>query len=199
MIKTPFTKEAKTSKEEKVTETISDEKDNKLAKYVGEGDIAKLKWWDDIKLGSEVSRATRTQLAEVAQKMVEKQKQEITHRLMLDLDVNKKRAYQQYLDNVGILNNDLVKRSTEMEGELHDILVDSIEGIYKKKDEWIARINALKLSDEDHKEEIDRMNKWIDIAKQQVDGKVELLIETHSQSIAATLQLLKNTVPDGEG
>ncbi len=198
MIKTPFTKEAKASKEDKTPTPIPTGEKNKLAEHVNSNDMTKMGFFDKIKLGGDVSKVTRAQLAEVARTMVEKQKQEITHSLMLDLDVNKKRAYQQYLDNVGILNNDLIKRSTNMEEDLREILLNSIEKIYKEKDAWVSRIDALNLSDEDHKKEIDSMHEWIDLARDQVEGKVKLLIQTHSESIAATLQLLKDTAIKGE-
>ncbi len=199
MIETVFTKKTTTPKEEKVITAISAEKDNGLAKQIDSENITQMGIWNKIKLHGEVGKVAREQLFEVAKALVEKQKQEITHHLMLDLDVNKKLAYQHYLDNVGVLNKDLIKRSTEMEGELLDILVDSTEDIFKRKDAWIAKIDALKLSDEDHKKEMDNMNEWIDLAKGQINGKVRLLIETHSESIRATLQLLKDTTLEGKG
>ena len=198
MVDTVFTNKANTSKEGKTPTSIQTEEDNNLAKIADGNDMTKMGFFDKIKFGGDVSKITRTQLAEVARTMVEKQKQEITHSLMLDLDVNKKRAYQQYLDNVGILNNDLIKRSTNMEEDLREILLNSIEKIYKEKDAWVSRIDALKLSEEDHKKEMNSMNEWIDLARDQVEGKVRLLIQTHSESIKATLQLLKDTAIKGE-
>ncbi len=200
MIETPFTKKVTTPKEDKTSTPtpIQTGEKNKLAQHVNSNDMTKMGIFAKIKFDSDLGKIARTQLTEVARNMVEAQKQEITHSLMLDLDTNKKLAFSQYMQNVGILNKELVKRSTEMESDLQDILISSIEDIHKKKTEWIARIDALKLSDEDHKEEIDRMKKWIDIAKQQVDGKVELLIKTHSESIAATLKLLKAASDDSE-
>ncbi len=118
--------------------------------------------------------------------------EKIMHRLMLDLDISKKRAYQQYLDNVGLLNTDLIKSSIELEERLRKILVDSLERIYKEKDVWIKKIDSLSLSDEDHKKEIDRMNKCIGLAEQQIEEKIKLLIKMHSESTAANLQLLND-------
>ncbi len=119
--------------------------------------------------------------------------EEIMHRLTLDLDISKKRAFSQYMDNVGLLNTDFIKRSIDLEERLRKILIDSIQKIHAGKDVWVKKIESLNLSDEDHKKEIDRMNKWIDSAHQQINEKVEFLIKTHSESIVATLQLLKET------
>ena len=83
MIKNTFYKRSKKPlKRKKLRRTISDEKDNKLAKYVGEGDIAKIKMVGMIlKLGSEVSRAHAYPAGpKLPKKWLKKQKQEITHR-----------------------------------------------------------------------------------------------------------------------
>ncbi len=123
--------------------------------------------------------------------------EEIMHRLTLDLDISKKRAFNQYLDNVGFLNTDLIKRSNELGERLHEILIDSIERIYKEKDVWIKKIESLNLSDEDHKKEMDRMHKRINLAEQQVEEKIELLMKMHNETLIAVLQLLKDTAISG--
>ncbi len=119
--------------------------------------------------------------------------EEIMHGLMLELDVSKKRAFNQYIEKVGLLNADLIKKSSQLEECWREILIDSIERIYKEKDVWTKKIDSLNLSDEDHKKEIDRMHKCIDLAEQQVEEKIKLLMKIHSESLVAVLQLFKNT------
>ncbi len=187
------------TKDGKDFETSSTKKEDKIAKYVEGTDITKMKIWDQFKLSGNLSKITRNQLSEIARSMVEKQKQEINHRLVLDLDINKKRAYKDYDENVKVLNSELIKRSNEMEKDLVRILRDATESIDSEREEWIKRIEARKLSSEAHKKETDRMNKWIDLLEQQAETKIEMLMKTHSESLQATLQLFKDTTLEGEG
>ena len=130
--------------------------------------------------------------------MMEKQRAEIYQKLMLELDINKKRAYADYMEKVGHLNQELIEKSNRMERDLRDILREEIGQIYEEKNAWIAQIDGLKLSNEDHAEELNRMEEWISLAKGQVEGKVSTLVETHSTSLKVTLELLRDQAIGGD-
>ncbi len=179
--------------------TFSTAKNNKLADHINSNDMTKMGWLHTMKLNGAVGKVTSEKLAEIAKNMVEAQKQEITHHLMLNLDVNKKHAFNQYMEKVGYLNSDMIKRSNEMEKDLVRILRDVGESIENERNEWIKKIEGRKLSDEAHKKETDKMNKWIGILEQQAEVKIELLMKTHTESLQATLQFFKDTTLDNKG
>ena len=179
--------------------TFSTAKSNKLAEHINSNDMIKMGWLHKMKLNGAVGKVASEKLSEIARNMVEAQKQEITHHLMLNLDVNKKHAFNQYMEKVGYLNSDMIKRSNEMEKDLVRILRDVGESIEEERNQWVKKIEGRKLSDEAHKKETDKMNKWIGILEQQAEAKIELLMKTHTESLQATLQFFKDTTLDNKG
>ena len=130
--------------------------------------------------------------------MVEKQRAEIYQKLMLELDINKKRAYAEYMEKVGHLNQELIEKSNGMERDLRGILREEISQIYDEKAAWVQQIDGLGLSNDDRAEEMNRMEEWISLAKGQVEGKVSTLVETHSTSLKVTLELLRDEAIRGD-
>lgn len=160
----------------------------------------------DLKLGilnqflynREAGRAMREKLAQITVTIMEKQRAEIYQRLMLDLDINKKRAFQQYMEKVGFLNKELIQKSNDMERDLRDMLRQEITAIFEEKRDWEKQIEALNLTNAERDAEIERMERWIQFANDQVEGKLTTLVETHSSSLKVTLELLREQAIDGE-
>ncbi|WP_227287149.1 hypothetical protein [Boseongicola sp. H5] len=162
-----------------------------LMKHVAKTDL-RMGIWDQFKFDRKSSAVMAEKLGEIAVTMVEKQRAEIQQKLMLELDINKKRAYAEYMDKVGNLNQDLIEQSNLMERALRGILRREIGLIYSEKDEWVAQLDGLNLSNDDREKELRRMEEWIELAKGQVEGKVSTLVETHSTSLKLTLELLRD-------
>lgn len=152
-----------------------------------------LNMWQKIRLGRHTSARTADALAEVTATLVAKQRDEITHRLMLELDIDKKRAFQDYMATVGLLNQELLERSNAMERDLRRVMRMEIEAIYGEYEEWRAGIDRQSLSDAHRDAELARIEEWIQFAKGQIEGKVNTLIESHSASFKITLELLRDT------
>lgn len=191
MIKTVFGKKLPKSETLVAKPMVKSKAGQALEKHV-EGAELRVGLWDQFKLNRKSSEVTAQKLGEITITMVEKQRAEIYQKLMLELDINKKRAYAEYMDKVGFLNKDLIEKSNDMERDLRDILRDEIGQIYDEKSAWVKQIDDLKLSNEDREEEIARMEEWISLAKGQVEGKISTLVETHSTSLKVTLELLRD-------
>lgn len=191
MIKTVF--EKRMPKNENLVEKpmVRSKARNALLEQVENTEL-KMGLWDQFKFNRKTSEVTAQKLGEIAVTMVEKQRAEIYQKLMLELDINKKRAYADYMEKVGFLNRDLIEKSNQMERELRDILREEISQIYDEKAAWVKQIDDLKLSNDDKSEEIERMEEWINLAKGQVVGKISTLVETHSTSLKVTLELLRD-------
>ena len=197
MIKTAFGK--KTPKPEKLMEKpmVRSKARNALMEHVENTEI-RMGFWDQLKFDRKTSAVASQKLGEIVVTMVEKQRAEIYQKLMLELDINKKRAYAEYMEKVGHLNQELIEKSNRMERDLRDILRDEISQIYAEKNAWVAQIDTLGLSNEDRAEEMKRMEEWINLAKGQVEGKVSTLVETHSTSLKVTLELLRDQAIGGD-
>ncbi|WP_299751373.1 hypothetical protein [uncultured Tateyamaria sp.] len=197
MIKTAFGK--KTPKPENLIDKpmVRSKSRNALLEHVENTEL-KMGLWDQFKFDRKTSAVASQKLGEIAVTMMEKQRAEIYQKLMLELDINKKRAYADYMEKVGHLNQELIEKSNRMERDLRDILREEIGQIYDEKNAWIAQIDGLKLSNEDHAEEVNRMEEWISLAKGQVEGKVSTLVETHSTSLKVTLELLRDQAIGGD-
>ena len=162
-----------------------------LEKHLEETEL-RMGFWDQIKFNHETSQVLAQKLGEITVALVEKQRDEIVQKLMLELDINKKRAYAQYMEHVGHLNKELVQKSTLMERELREVMLEEVTQIYEEKAAWKKQIGDMNLSNEDRNYEMDKMEEWIKLARSQIDGKILTLVETHSTSLQVTLELLRD-------
>lgn len=199
MIRTVFEKRmpksAKTG-ELAVKPMVKTRANESLSRHVENTEL-KMGFWDQLRFNRKASELTAEKLGEITVAIVEKQRAEICQKLMLELDINKKIAYEEYMEKVGFLNKELIQKSNLMERDLRSILREELTAIYDEKNEWQKRIDELHLSNEDRSSEIARMNEWIDLAKGQVEGKISTLVETHSASLKVTLELLRDAAIDG--
>lgn len=161
---------------------------------------------DDVRLGpiarlvhsQESGRVLREKLTEMSAALIEKQKQELNQKLMLDLDLSKKRAYASYMSKVGELNAELISKSNQMERDLAEMMFAEIEQIYGDKRRWEARFRELDLTRDELEMEMERVSNKLNFAIEQVEGKVELMVQTQSRSLQVTLELLRDKSISGE-
>lgn len=197
MLKTAFGKRKFPATDETSAKPLVPSKaGNALSRHVKNTEL-RLGFWEQFKFNRKAAEVTAEKLGEITVTMVEKQKQEIYQKLMLELDINKKRAYAGYMDQVGSLNKELTEKSNQMERDLRDILRDEIGQIYDEKSAWEKQLGAMNLSNEDMQTERERLDRWIELAKDQVEGKVLTLVETHSASLEVTLKLLQDKAISG--
>jgi len=163
-----------------------------LPRHLGKLDV-RLGMIDRYHLRRGVSTEMREKLAEIASMALEKQRAEIQHQLMLDLDVKKKELFQDYMEHVSILNKDLIEKSNAMERNLREMLWHEVESIYQEKRNWEERMSGWPLTDDERRAESKSLDEWIVFARGQVEGKLSTLIETHSASLKVTLELLRDT------
>ena len=149
-------------------------------------------------LSQESGRVLRERLTEMSAALIEKQKQELSQRLMLDLDLSKKRAFASYQARVGELNAELIAKSNEMERDLTEMLFVEIERIYGDKRRWEKRLRELELTRDELEQELDRLSNKLGFAIDQVEGKVNLMIQAQSRSLQVTLELLRDKAISGE-
>jgi hypothetical protein len=201
MVKKSFFSEDVSNSVSAVPSARGHEKFNDLEK-AKKGVSLRLGIWDHFQLSRRTSELTKEKLEEITQAELEKQKSEIVHRLMLDLDLSKKSAFKEYMDNVGILNAEVIASSSALERELRNTLRQEIYGIIMEKNSWEKQIMDYQrdgiLVGKDFDQEIERMEEWMEIAKGNIDGKVRLTIKEHIKSLETTLKLLKDKMIGGD-
>ena len=157
--------------------------------------------WDRMNFNRETSVIMRDKLGEIATAMLEKQKQEIVHGLMLDLDEAKKRQFGEYLKKVGKVNEDLVRDSNKMEIALNRAMFEEISKAYELKGDWDRRLKELKESglttESEYQAEVSRMEKWAAITRDNIEGKIEIVIRGHIKTLEVTLELLRDKALKG--
>lgn len=169
---------------------------NALQKQIRQTDLS-MNWWHRFRFNRQASELTAQKLGEITVTIVEKQRAEICQKLMLDLDIQKKRAYQEYMEKVGFLNKELVEKSNTMERELRDTLRAELSAIASERIAWLRSIEDASLPPTENEKAINRVEEWMAFAEGQVEGKISSLIETHSKSLQVTLELLRDRAIDG--
>ena len=196
MIKTAFEKTMPKTNSSVVKPMVRSRASNALEERVARTEL-RMGILDQFRFNRRTSELTAEKLGQITATIVEKQRAEIYQKLMLELDINKKKAYQEYMEKVGFLNQELIQKSNLMERDLRTILRDELAAIYDEKASWLQQIDDLKLSNEDRAEELARLEEWISLAKGQAEGKISSLVETHSASLKVTLELLRDAAIDG--
>lgn len=196
MLKTPFEKKMPDLEIKPIEPMVKSKSTDVLAQRVEKSSFD-MNFIDQFRHNRAASAEVRQKLSEIAATIVEKQKIEIAQKLMLELDINKKAAFQQYMDQVGTLNKLVVQKSNNMERDLRDILFEEIFAIRAEEKLRTDQIRALGLDQTAEDEEIKRLDDWMELAKGQVEGKISKLVETHSATLTVTLEVMKDAVFDG--
>lgn len=144
-----------------------------------------------------INRRSRTEarrvLAEIVVNSLEKQKQLILFQKTLELADEKKRLFAESLREAALVEKEIAERSTEHEEALIDFVVDTaMEGQQKKErrlrllDQQLA---AGQITQDTYFQEAERIQRWATIYLDNIDGKVELMLQNHARLIERALAL----------
>lgn len=154
----------------------------------------RLGFFNELAYQKETGNALRERMGQIAVALFEAQKDDIIHRLMLDGDIKKKKAYGIYQTQVSELNKDIIKESERISDELNEMLQDGMQRIYERRGSWNKQIEQMKqkglLNESTEQKELERMERWIDRSLNELDDKAILFAKSQAETLAQTLKLL---------
>lgn len=154
----------------------------------------RLGFFNELAYQKETGNALRERMGQIAVALFEAQKDDIIHRLMLDGDIKKKKAYGIYQTQVSELNKDIIKESERISDELNEMLQDGMHRIYERRGSWNQQIEQMKqkglLNESTEQKELERMERWIDRSLNELDDKAILFAKSQAETLAQTLKLL---------
>ena len=154
----------------------------------------RLGFFNELAYQKETGNALRERMGQIAVALFEAQKDDIIHRLMLDGDIKKKKAYGIYQTQVSELNKDIIKESERISDELNKMLQDGMQRIYERRGSWNKQIEQMKqkglLNESTEQKELERMERWIDRSLNELDDKAILFAKSQAETLAQTLKLL---------
>lgn len=147
----------------------------------------------------EAGKIKRRKLEEMVGLIFEAQKEQLSHRLTLSVDLEKKRDYKDYQLAVNELNKEIICASNDIDDELIEILHDQIAHVIDRRRARIARIEKMNLSQEERAMHLERVENWAKLQADQVEGRVWEMLQAASQGLRRTMQLLETESPYQQG
>jgi len=147
----------------------------------------------------EAGKIKRRKLEEMVGLILEAQKEQLSHRLTLGVDLEKKRDYKDYQLAVNELNKEIICASNDIDDELIEILHDQIAHVIERRRERIVRIEKMNLSQEERAAHLERVENWAKLQADQVEGRVWEMLQAASQGLRRTMQLLETESPYQQG
>ena len=136
----------------------------------------------------------REKMGHIASVMLEAQKEDIIHRLTLEVDLRKKKGFIIYQDQVTALNKMIIEKSELISDEITEILQNGIMKIYKRKQAWSKQTEDMYteglLDEISKKTELERMAQKISERLYSIDEKAELFLKSLEKTLGQTLKLL---------
>lgn len=144
-----------------------------------------------------INRRARTEarrvIAEIVVNSLEKQKQLILFQKTLELADEKKRLFAESLREAALVEKEIAERSTEHEEALIDFVVDTAMEGQKKKERRLKGLDeqlaAGQISQDTYFQEAERIQRWAMLYLDNIDGKVELMLQNHARLIERALAL----------
>jgi hypothetical protein len=162
---------------------------------------AKLGFLEKIRFDRESKEVIRKQLGEIFVNMLEVQKQEIIYRFTLQLDDAKKKAFSAYLEESGKVEGQILRLSNDFEAQLTDFNLEFGMTLWEKKKEREEKLKKLladgKINQNDHDKEMENIDKWMNIQRNNLSDKIDMMISNHAKQIQRTLELFtERTIRD---
>lgn len=144
-----------------------------------------------------VKRQSRTEarnvVATIIVNMLEAQKDVILHRLMLDVAGEKKRALVEAMREGAKKDLELIELSTRFEAELHDFVHKEAIAGWERQRHYLERLDAErsagKIGDDAYAAEEERIRGSAIIFRDNLDGRLTLILTSHVAQIERTLKL----------
>nr|VFK59784.1 MAG: hypothetical protein BECKTUN1418F_GA0071002_11883 [Candidatus Kentron sp. TUN]VFK63197.1 MAG: hypothetical protein BECKTUN1418D_GA0071000_12023 [Candidatus Kentron sp. TUN]VFK68457.1 MAG: hypothetical protein BECKTUN1418E_GA0071001_11843 [Candidatus Kentron sp. TUN] len=147
------------------------------------------------KLEGMAGKELRKRIAEIAINLLEKQKEQIAHKLLLDLDADKKRLYQAYMVEVAEMDENISKNASETAQKLTEIMLDAVNNIYEMRHKEIKRLDdSLKkgvIDGNQYERSVERVERWVERREKEIEERLASLIDANNQRLQKTLELFQ--------
>ena len=155
---------------------------------------ARLGLWNNMVFNKEHGEALRKRMGHIAIAILEEQRTDIMHRLMLESDRKKKKNFAHYQEMVDKLNKEIIDRSETMGGELTDMFFAGRETILVRQKKWsdnnTRMFNEGVITETEKSKEDAVLRTWIDKMLNTIEDKIDLLLSSHTVALQETLKVL---------
>ena len=164
---------------------------------------SKLGFFDKLAVDRHSKEEARRVIGELVVNLLEKQKQEILFKITLELADEKKRAFANSMREGAQIEKEIAERSTEFERELIDLALDHGLAGHEHKKQRIAQLEARhaqgRIDEESFMSERRAIENWMQIFRENLDAKVEIILRNHAQQIEKALAIFKERAITGQG
>lgn len=161
----------------------------------------RLGFFDKLAVDRHSKDEARRVIGELVVNLLEKQKQEILFKITLELADEKKRAFANSMREGAQIEKEIAERSTEFERELIDLALDHGLAGHEHKKQRIAQLEAMhaqgRIDDESFMSERRAIENWMQIFRENLDAKVEIILRNHAQQIEKALAIFKERAITG--
>nr|VFJ96209.1 MAG: hypothetical protein BECKLFY1418B_GA0070995_108112 [Candidatus Kentron sp. LFY] len=144
--------------------------------------------------GKEISK----RIAEISINLLEKQKEQIEHKLLLDLDADKKRLYQAYMVEVAEMDENISRKAGETAQKLTEIMLDAVNNVYEMRHKEIKRLDdSLKkgvIDESRYESSMGRLERLVKRLEEEAEDRVGSLLNTNKQRLQKTLELFQEYI-----
>jgi len=153
---------------------------------------------EEFKYSRETGVVLRENMTQIYTVMMNAQREDVEHRLMLEVDLIKKKGFVIYQDQVNELNKLIIDKSEQISEQITEMLQHGTKAIYERKKSWMEQISHMKeeglLDEKSTKHEEERMYRWIGQRLESIDNKSELFFRSLEKTLSKTIKLLKQKV-----
>lgn len=146
----------------------------------------------------EVRVMQRTHVAKLAKELFRYQFDDLQHHLMLNMDIQKKRRFVQYMESSKEIQHQIQSKSAESQTQLINTLFDSRLSAYEEKANREARfadgLKRGKLTRPQYLREVELSEQMFEEHLQRIWQTAEDMIANHSKFLYATLALFESDI-----
>lgn len=171
---------------------------NKNTRELIESRRGLLSFLGNIKYKNFESKKVQQELEVLVTGMLQKQTEAIQYKMMVELDVEKKIIFTNYMERVQTLNEEIIASSRDGAKRLTQIVVDNVEDIYLMKKSIKSKFKKLVddgvMTKKEYKKEIKKNNIALNRLMENCEIMVELILTNHAQAFERTVTLFDHTV-----
>lgn len=151
----------------------------------------------------EVRTIQRHHVAKLAKELFRYQFDDLQHHLMLNMDIQKKRRFVQYMEASKEVQHQIQSQSAESQTQLINTLFDSRMSAYEEKSkreaEFSDALQRGRLNASQYSREIELSNQMFEEHLQRIWQTAEDMIANHSKFLYATLALFESDIIKRQG
>ncbi len=147
-------------------------------------------------MGARNSKRIRGQVEELLSTQLRYQQEQMTYKVTLSFDQDKKRLFAEYMLRVDALHGSIVDKSDTMVRNLVNTMQRSIIAAYEQAFEHKNQLNQMNVSgvltEDQLQREHQRVETWCNLLKDDIEAKVRIICENHAKAVERTVELFES-------